>query len=113
MLPADPTLALATAKLPVSAGLETSTAPAFPGVAASAITSGTGLVDDDNSNVVRPGMTDVGSKFAKGNRTATSVDGNTADGVTAKTKLWLANGGMLTGVLGDPVSALVAASVVW
>src|SRR5262245_29581747 len=39
MLPADPTLAVATAKLPAPVGPETSTAPALPTVAASAMTS--------------------------------------------------------------------------
>jgi hypothetical protein len=94
-------------------GPETSTAPVLPIVAASAITSGTGLVDDDNSRVVRPGVTTAGSTFAQTNRRATSVDANAAAGVRANTKLWLANGGMSTGMFGDPVTALVATSVVW
>src|SRR5205814_3695020 len=107
MLPPEPTLAVATAKAPVPAGPGTSTVPVSPIVAATAITSGTGVTDDDSRSVVRPGVTTAASTFVHVNAMKTSVGANIADGVRANTKLWLASGGMSTGVFGNPVTALV------
>src|SRR5262245_33529070 len=99
MFAVEPTLAVATEKMPVPVAPGTSTVPLFPIVAATAITSGTGIADDDRRSVVRPGVSIAGPAFEQANRRSTSVGANAASGVTANTKLWLPNEAMSTGVL--------------
>ena len=59
-----------------------------------------------------PGVTGAGSLLAQPKRNCTSAGSMGAVGVKASTKLWAAPAAISTGVLREPVSALVAGSVV-
>ena len=107
-----PTFTVATAKAPVPFVPGIFTMPSLVVVAAKATISGTGVVDAESKSVFNPELTGAGLLFVQSKLSCTSVGGKGAVGVKAKTKLWAAPPGTLTGVLGVPVIWLVAELVV-
>src|SRR5436309_9580567 len=75
--------------------------------------SGTGVADPESSSVSSPGICAAALALAQAKFRATSVGGNGAVGVSAKTKLCEPPEAMSTGVLGLPVTVFVFGSVVW
>src|SRR5579864_342207 len=109
--PEAPTLTVATANAPVPLVPGISTIPGSPD-AASATTSGTGVVEADTSSVLRSLVCGAASALAQKNSRLPKTEGKVAVGVSAMTKLCAPPGPISTGVLSVPVSALVAGSVV-
>src|SRR5262245_32641731 len=111
--PPAPGFVVATPKKPVLAVPGTWTMPSFFTVAASATTSVTEPSDADARSVFRPEKIGAGNTPAQPKLSCTSVGANAALGVRAIRNVcsppWP---GIVAGVLGDPVSALVPLSVV-
>jgi hypothetical protein len=92
IVPLAPTFAVATANAPVPVVPGIFTIPSLLAVATSAMTSGTGVVDADNSNVFSPLLLAAALAFVHVKLKAMSVGMNAADGVNASTKLCAAPG---------------------
>src|SRR3984885_15524727 len=75
--------------------------------------SGTGVAEADKFSLSIPKISGAGLALAQPKVNWTVVGVNGALGVNAITKLCACPAGMLTGVFGVPVSALVVGSVVW
>jgi len=108
-----PTLTVATAKAPEPEVPVMCRMPSFIAVAASATISGTGVVEADNSKLLSPVMLGAALTPVHAKPSTTLVGTNGAFGVKAITKLCEPPAAIDTGVLGDPLSALVAGLVVW
>ena len=74
--------------------------------------SGVGVVEADSSNVLTPAIIGAGAALVHWKLNPNSSEAMTAVGVNAITKLGEAPAAMLTGVFGDPVTALVDGLVV-
>src|SRR5712691_622648 len=107
-----PTFTAATAKTPEPVLASVVTTPLLLRVAARATMSGTGVLDAESNNVLMPEMARAGSVLAQSNCNCTSVGGNVAVGVNAKTNVCAFPPGISTGVLVEPITALVVGSVV-
>src|SRR5512144_426886 len=106
-----PRLVVATEKAP--APLDTLTIPSLLIVAASAMMSGAGPAEAVSSSVLTPLIVGADPRLAHWKLKATSVVPNEAPGVNAITNDCEPPAAMPTGVLGVPLSALVAEFVVW
>src|SRR4029453_1192503 len=87
--------------------------PSLVNLAPKATTSGTGVAEAESSSVFNPVLMGAGSLFAQSKLNCTSVGAIGALGVSAKTKLCVAPAPTFTGVFAEPVTWLVAGSVVW
>jgi hypothetical protein len=85
--PLLPTLDVATAKTPTREFGSRVATPSCVIVAASAIMSGTGVVDADSKSVLMPVITVAGGVLAHAKLSCTSVGTNAAVGVKANTKV--------------------------
>src|SRR5262245_30757610 len=108
MAPLTPTLTVATANAFAPSAPGMSMIPSRLGVATSPTMSGTGNTEADSSSVLTPGVFGAALALAQKKLNDTSVGAKEAIGVSAMTKVCAAPSGMLAGVLGVPVSVLVA-----
>ena len=111
--PPTPTLAVATAKLPMVGEGSRCRMPSLLAVAASAIRSVTGVANAPIVAEFTPEIRPAGSVFVQSNSNATSDGANGEVGVSAITNVCAWPAAMSTGVSAVPTSSLVAGLVVW
>ena len=113
IMPIDPTFTDATAKALIPRFPGKLTIPSPVGVATSAITSDTGLMDLEYRKVFTPGITVAGRVLVQSKLSCISVGANGALDVKANRKVCATPSAISIGVFGVPVKALVAGFVVW
>ena len=97
MMSAAPTLTVATANAPAPLVPGRSTIPLPLGVAASAMMSGTGVVEAESNSVLSPEIIGAGSVLLQSNCSSTSVGANGPVGVNTNRKVCNWPPGMSTG----------------
>ena len=114
MPPLTPMLIVATEKKPNWLSVGMSTMPVPPTVAARAMMSGTGVLEDEKSSVFRPEIDNAGALLSRhAKRNCTSVGATWAVAIRLKTKLCAPPGAIVTGVFAVPIGWLVAGLVLW
>src|SRR5262245_50433460 len=102
---------VATAKAPVPDAPGMSTMPLPPRVAATATTSGTGVLDPDRKTVVTRLVVGAGTVLEQSKRTGISLTRNGLVGWKLRTNVAAPPPGTTTGVFGTPTTAFVNGSV--
>src|SRR5262245_18344277 len=113
MEPLTPRFTVATEKTPVPPGPGMLATPVWVRGAARATMYGTPVADPDSKMVVSPEATGAGTVLAQVNVSSTSEGAKALVGVNSVPIVCCPPPGMLTGVLGAPVTWLVAGLVVW
>src|SRR5262245_38279839 len=110
--PLTPRFTAPTTNTPVALVPGIFTMPSPVRVLDKATMSRVGPAAAENKKVLSPGTIGAGSVFKQSKLNCNSVGAIGAVGVSTRTKLWAAPGGMFTGALGVLVTCWVAGSVV-